>query len=129
LAFTAVAEGGAGAVVAGLAIVAGLVPGSATFAGALLSVDLQPFVTEKTPKRRIPKTIVDVLDGICPPTGSHLEFLTSVVIRISGFLLSVDKNDPRRHTKRTNENHLGFVVFVDCFNRKRKSLKIVRTNF
>src|SRR5882672_4410114 len=77
LAFTAEVAGAAGTVVAGLVMVAGLDPGVG-FAGALVSVELQPFVTKKSPKRKIPKMIADVLDRICPPSGSHLEFLISL---------------------------------------------------
>jgi len=57
----------AGEVAAGLVIKAGLeaeVPG--TFAGVLLSADLQLLATKKTPKIKIPKRIELVPVGISP---------------------------------------------------------------
>jgi len=56
LAFAVEVVGLEGEVAAGLVITAGLeaeVPG--TFAGALLSDDLQPVVTKKSPQIKIPK--------------------------------------------------------------------------
>jgi hypothetical protein len=51
LAFTAEVSGAAGKAAAGLVIAAGLEPGAVeTFAGALLSVDLQPVHTSISPK-------------------------------------------------------------------------------
>jgi hypothetical protein len=51
LAFTAEVAGAAGDVVPGLVIAAGLDPGALPpFAGALVSVDLQPVVISNSPK-------------------------------------------------------------------------------